>query len=330
VASRLSAPVFGAPAEYLGPGKWEVTVSWRYQKSDKHFVGHEYQKQRTTENSQVINRINQLDLSATRNYAHDWSLEIAVPYLMATRSYPIRDASGTVFDRSEMQARGMGDLTLVPKKWLWDRSTHPKGNISLGLGVKLPTGQNNTTDTRKRFDTATSTYTYDVETNDQSIQPGDGGFGIVFDAQAYRFFANNRFAGYGTASYLANPQAVSGVQTYRSAPGEDLMSIADVYLVDAGVAWYPVGGWGLSLAGRAEGVPVYDLFGSSRGFRRPGYAISIEPGVSWTHGAHTVSVQIPYAVDRARLRSVPDRENGTHGDAAFADWLVLAGYTRRF
>lgn len=328
MASRLDAPVFGAPADYQGPDKWEVSVSWRYQKSDRHFVGHEEQKQRQTEQSQVINRINQADVSATRKYSRGWRFTTSIPYLMAQRSSPVRDASNIVIDRSETQARGLGDLTLVGRKWLWAPSSNPKGNISLGFGVKLPTGANNVVDTRKRF--ASGTFTYTVQTVDQSIQPGDGGFGLVFDFQMFRRFGNDRFAAYGNGTYLANPQAVSGIQTYRSAPGEDLMSIADQYIARTGIAWYPGKGWGLSLGGRAEGVPVYDLLGSSRGFRRPGYAISAEPGVSWTKGAHTISLQVPFAVDRARLRSVPDRDNGTAGDAAFADYLVLAGYIRRF
>jgi len=328
VASRLDAPVFGAPGDYQGPDKWEVSVSWRYQKSDRHFVGHEEQTQRQTEHSAVVNRIHQADISATRNYDHGWRFTVSVPYLMARRSSPVRDASNVVIDRSETQARGLGDLTLVGRKWLWKPSSKPKGNISLGFGCKLPTGADNVVDTRKRF--SNGTFTFTEQTVDQSIQPGDGGFGLVFDLQMYRRFASDRFAAYANGTYLANPQAVSGVETYRSAPGEEIMSIADQYIARTGIAWFPGKGWGLTLGGRAEGVPVYDLLGSSRGFRRPGYAISAEPGVSWTKGAHTISLQVPFALDRARLRNVPDRENGGAGDAAFADYVVLAGYIRRF
>lgn len=329
MASRLDAPVFGAPADYHGPDKWELTFSWRYQKSDKHFVGHEEQKYRETEQSQVINTINQAEVTATRKYSKGWRLSVGVPYLMAERSSPVRDASGEVVDRSITQARGIGDVTFTARKYLWDPATTPQGNISLGIGVKLPTGDNNVVDTRKRID-ATGAVTLTEQTVDQSIQPGDGGFGIVFDLQMFRYFGSNRFAAYGTGTYLANPEGVSGVETYRTNPGEEVMSIADQYLVRAGIAWYPGAGWGLSLGGRAEGVPVYDLFGSSDGFRRPGYAISVEPGVTWTHGAHTLALQVPVAWDRARLKSVPDRENGRHGDAAFADYLILVGYGRRF
>lgn len=116
----------------------------------------------------------------------------------------------------------------------------------------------------------------------------------------------------------------------RTAAGEDLLSIAEQYIVRRGIAWYPGIGWGLSLGGRGEDVPVYDLLGSSRGGRRPGYAISVEPGVTWTKGAHAISMRVSYALERARLKSAPDRDNDRWGDAAFADYLLLAGYIRRF
>ena len=52
-------------------------------------------------------------------------------------------------------------------------------------------------------------------------------------------------------------------------------------------------------------------------------------GLSACHGPEVIAV--PVAVYRNRLRSVPDRlEAGRHGDAAFADWLLLVGYSRRF
>jgi hypothetical protein len=36
------------------------------------------------------------------------------------------------------------------------------------------------------------------------------------------------------------------------------------------------------------------------------------------------------ALERNRRRSVPDIADGRHGDAAFADNLLLIGYSRRF
>jgi hypothetical protein len=81
---------------------------------------------------------------------------------------------------------------------------------------------------------------------------------------------------------------------------------------------------------RYEGVKVRDLIGGSLGFRRPGYALSVEPGMQFERGKTTWSLNIPVAVQRNRKRSVPDLMQGKAGDAAFADYLILVGYARSF
>src|SRR5207247_9543906 len=116
----------------------------------------------------------------------------------------------------------------------------------------------------------------------QWIQPGDGGFGIVVDADGFVRFAKDRLTAYLGGTYLINPQDTNGVATYRSAPGEEIMSIADQYIARGGVAWFPGKGFGLSLGLRAEGIPTYDFIGASNGFRRPGHALSVDPGVPST------------------------------------------------
>jgi hypothetical protein len=79
-----------------------------------------------------------------------------------------------------------------------------------------------------------------------------------------------------------------------------------------------------------EGVPVEDWVGGSQGFRRPGYGISIEPGVTWSKGRYSVAISAPVALERNREKSVSELERGTHGDAAFADWFLTASFTVRF
>jgi hypothetical protein len=77
-------------------------------------------------------------------------------------------------------------------------------------------------------------------------------------------------------------------------------------------------------------VPVRDLIGADDGFRRPGFAISVEPQIVFMHGADVFSMSVPIALYRNRQRSVPDQQNGTHGDAAFADWLLLLSWAHPF
>lgn len=332
MASRLDAPVLGAFDEFAsGDHKWEVSFSWRYQKSDKHFRGTHEETNRTAEHSEVINTIHLAEIGIRYNFDARNSISVGIPYLIAERSHPIRDENRETVDRSVLNSTGLSDITIVGHRLMLDPAVPHRGNVSLGLGIKLPTGQPNVTDTRERLEDGERVLT--VETVDQSVQPGDGGFGVIVDMSSFlQLRSEGDLAAYASGAYLINPEGTNGVHTFRSAPGEEIMSIADQYVFRAGLIASPRSWNGVSvgLGGRFEGVPVHDLFGSSEGFRRPGYAVSVEPSLSWTHGPHSLSVAVPIAVQRNRERSVPDIANGRHGDAAFADYLIIAGYWRRF
>jgi hypothetical protein len=43
-----------------------------------------------------------------------------------------------------------------------------------------------------------------------------------------------------------------------------------------------------------------------------------------------LSVNVPWAVERNRKKSVSDYQNRIHGDAAFADYSVIVGISKRF
>jgi hypothetical protein len=280
----------------------------------------------------VINTINLVELGVRYNFSEQWSLSLGIPYFSAERSNPIRDSNRVVVDRSVVEAHELGDITLTARHLFWDPREHANSNVSMGLGIKLPTGKDDVYDSRERLANngqRVSTY----EAVDQSIQPGDGGWGAIFDLQAYQRIRDTGGSVYAVGSYLFNPEDTNGVPTFRGAVGEEVMSIADQYLVRAGVSWSGAGwkGFGMSLGGRWEGVPVEDLIGDSNGFRRPGFALSVEPGLSYSKGPHAFSLSVPVAVHRDRQRSVPDRlVPGRHGDAAFADYVVMLGYWKKF
>lgn len=242
------------------------------------------------------------------------------------RSLAILD--GRVVPRYATQAGGIGDLSVMARGWLFDPSKDARQNISLGLGMKIPTGKNHVTDS---FPDST------VRTVDPSIQSGDGGWGIIFEATVFKMLGDHCTL-FSTGDYLSNPKGTNGVRTFRPRPSEAIMSVADQYLGRLGIA-VPV--WSKrklsgTLAARIEGVPVRDLFGPSTGFRRPGYAVSIEPGLVFSYGFNTVSVSVPFDIQRNRQKSVPDEIDHPitprpgNGDAAFADYLLLIGYSRTF
>jgi hypothetical protein len=206
----------------------------------------------------------------------------------------------------------------------------------VGLGLKLPTGDKNAEDDVWVFNNATRTLETVRRPVDQSIQPGDGGLGVVAEVQAFKGVGSLTL--FASASYLFNPKGTNGVPTNRGRPTEAIMSVADQYAARVGVAGAGprLKGLGWSLGARLEGLPVEDVFGSNDGFRRPGYSIGVEPGVSYSWRANSVSLSVPYLVRRVRNTSVSDRivsaERGTDatGDAAFADYVIIAGFTRRF
>ena len=219
---------------------------------------------------------------------------------------------------------GIGDMSVSNGHvWLLDpgREIPPKHNISFAFGVKLPTGNEGVTD-------VVNGRTVVV---DQSIQVGDGGWGFAIGTDIYKRLPWKMTA-YSSGLYLFNPRNTNGVLTGRGRASESIMSVSDQYLGRAGVLFHVPKTRGLtaSFGARMEGVPVRDAFGKSDGFRHPGYAISLEPGVNYVRGRDTWSFSVPVPIERNRRANVSDIRDGRHGDAAFADYLIVAGWSHRF
>ncbi len=231
-------------------------------------------------------------------------------------------------NRHTMQANGIGDPRLMAyRNFQLEAVSERSRGLTLGIGIKLPTGQDDVKDTA--FLTSGP-----VQRNvDQSIQPGDGGTGVILEFQGYRQFGSDglNFA-FASGSYLINPRNTNGVATHRGRASEAIMSVPDSYQFRTGLARVLSEANRLTgdLALRLEGVPPEDLIGGSDGFRRPGHALYLEPGLSMERGLHRLTVSAPYAIDRNRSRSVSDRLVGGHGDAAFADWLLQVSYSYRW
>ena len=89
--------------------------------------------------------------------------------------------------------------------------------------------------------------------------------------------------------------------------------------------------WGKEKAAGWLQILDRNLIGQSNGFRRPGYAISADPGFLYSRWGYVFSCNVPWAIERNLKRSVPEIENGFRdGSAAFADYIVLLGFFRRF
>jgi hypothetical protein len=324
------------PSEHeAAGGTLQTSIAYRWLNSDRHFVGSEEQKQRKREGSQVINESSFVDLAFTYAFNDRYSATLTIPYASHDRSSVVRDSNRKILQRYHTQNSGLADLRLMGSMWLLEPKTHPDGNVALGLGLDLPTGKKDATDTFQVFDPATQKVVAQERTVDQSIQLGDGGYGVLIDLYAYRHLLD-RLSVFVNGFYAITPQETSGVPTFRRNPFESEMSIADSFMARAGFDYLllPQHNLSISFGARVEGVPVEDLVGGSDGFRRPGYAVSVEPAITANVGSYTLNLSAPYAVYRNRTRSVADRRQsaatGTfeHGDAAFADYLLMFSFSK--
>ncbi len=328
VAIKGTAGICSKPADAKG---WEMNLNNRYFKSYKHFVGTTEQTQRVKNGSNVINHSYELDITATRTINLRWSLGLSLPILDFSRSSLYEHDGAT---RHTTHSFGIGDARVAAYRWMFDPLKSHKGNIQLGLGIKLPTGSYNYQDFfYKKADSSV------LGPVDQSIQPGDGGTGITFELNSFYNFTH-QLGVYGSFYYLSNPREVNGTSTARggvpSATAKkyntDVMSVPDLFMGRAGIS-YMAGKFNFSGGVRVEGLPSKDLIGGSRGFRRPGYIVSAEPGITYVAKKTSFNINVPFALKRDRTQSNADKRitaaTGvyTQGDAAFADYLISAGIT---
>jgi hypothetical protein len=296
-----------------------LSVGYRYQPSSRHYIGTVEQVQREIQNRQIQNIYHLVDFSLERQITPRWSVSAAVPVLFAYRNQLYAPVG-------KYNVNALGDATVGVRAWIFRPSTESGDNISVGVSLKIPTGKYNATG--NATDRSGKPI---IATADQSVQAGDGGTGFAIDIQAYHHTYLSTVL-YFSATYLFNPRDTNGVSTFRTAKGEEVMSVTDQYLYRGGLAHAvpKIRGLAASVGGRMEGVPVRDALGASNGFRRPGYAISVEPGLLYGYSKYTLAATAPLAVERNRKISVADYQNHTHGDAAFADFSLIFSVSRRF
>ncbi len=291
-----------------------LTTGFRTYSSFHHYVGTVYQVQRAILGNQVENHVDLYDLGINYQLTPRLSLIADIPALTASRHQEGSNPFNTY------RSGDIGDVTVGVQSWIWRPPTESHGNIALSASLKLPTGVSDASGPSISSKGIVSTIGFD-----ESIQPGDGTWGFSLATNAYRELYFHTY-GYFTGSWLFSPADTTGINQANSA--------TDQYLWRGGFSRNipKLRGLGLSFGGRMEGVPVRDAFGKSDGFRRPGYVISVEPGVMYSWHRYSVNASGPWAIQRNRKRSVQDIAKGptAHGDAAFSDYTIIASFSRSF
>ena len=335
---RNNAPVFGANASpYQQPGEWQVSFSSRNLISNDHYNGTVEQHERQERQNYITNRQNLVDVGVTRVVTPRLSLSLGVPFVYS--AWAFRDPSSPLPGpriESAQWGRGIGDISVTSRYWIFNPETHAGWNVAAGAGLKLPTGNSRH---QAKFVNVRGAVAgilgntvpgfvrrEELQYVDQSVQPGDGGWGLMLESHA--FWNVRRAFVFGSASYLANPRDTNDTPSIGAILGVStvLNSVPDQYLARVGAAMPVWKGFGASLAWRVEGVNRYDLIGKSNGFRRPGTSMFVEPGVSYSNGSHTVAFNVPIGYYYNRHRN-PYTNNP--GDATFPRHIFLTSYSYR-
>jgi hypothetical protein len=326
IVARSNGEVGGPQSEggYLQPGDFNFGIGYRHQFSFRHFVGPTEQTYRIEQGNQVMNKINLENFSVTYQLTPRFSLTADIPLLSASRH---THNSAITYTSS-----GIGDTSFMVEGWVFNPKENTKGNIQFGLGILFPSGKDNVSNNVSSVPGATPVDTI----VDYSVQPGQGGWGLPMQWSAFKNVYGSQL--YFNGSYTAMLSDINSV--YRTGAKANALTltqynaVSDQYLMEAGIA-HPISyvkGLTFTFGPRMEGVPARNLFpvGDNLGFRRPGFAISVEPGFQYVRGGQVLTAEVGKAFYRDRTVSVPDQLTGGHGDAAFADWVWLASYSVRF
>jgi hypothetical protein len=317
---RQTSPLFGATPQ-SEVGAWTLTLTGRSSKADIHYNGTVRQRQRETEGTYVVNRQNSLTATLAYQLSPRISFNVGIPYVEASWGIP-SPRSGGPAARANENAHGLGDITTLARVALFNPMTTLRTwNLLVGGGVKLPTGNNEATDVYPDGNGNNNAERY----VDISVHPGDGGWGAILDLTGYK--AMGRVTAFGSSTWLASPSdtgtASRGNLVVNLTPS-NINTVSDQFVFRAGTTVAINRYISASIAWRMEGVPRYDMFGASHGFRRPGVEMYWEPGVTITAGRHAVSFNLPVGYYYNRFRNP---YTGNPGDSTFPEYVSIATYS---
>lgn len=316
---RFISPVVGGQGDvYLTRHTWQVGLSYRRLASDQFVVGREVRNDLGPGGQAPSIRNNSIAVSVAYALSNRLSVTASLPFTEGkeARIYPDNQRHGT-------SAAGPGDANVVATLWLRGTGLEPRGNLAVGFGFKAPTGSNHAEDdfwnkngTIVRFPV------------NQSIQPGDGGWGLIFEIQGFQPIFSRTYL-YAAGSYIANPRKVTDVARAPTNPA--LWGVPDTYDARAGVSTRVGQGIALSLGARLDATSKRDLIGGGAhiGYRRPGMVGYVDPGVAVTRGSRTFSLSIPLRAYKNYRPSYLDQVTGSPGGGGLATYLILASFSQR-
>jgi hypothetical protein len=315
---------------------WQLNINNRYFKAWRDFKG--TRNQNTPKQNESIIRSYLMDLSLSKFLNNGWSLNFSLPVSSNSRETSL-EHGGANTTRHTTRSFGLGDIRITAYKWLSQSAVKQRANIQIGLGIKFSTGDYKYQDYFYRNDS-----TKVLSAVNPSIQLGDGGTGIITELNLFYLLNPARTISlYGNFYYLTNPREQNGTAftagripaRIDSLANSFVVSVPDQYSLRAGLN-FNIKDWAFSIGLRDEGIPVHDLFGGSEGLRKPGYNVSIEPGIVYKMKKTAFYAYVPFIITREIKQNVPEKFKTQYAGVYTAstggsgDYQVFAGVQVKF
>lgn len=322
---RFVVPIsLGGEGQTYQPGReWRATLAYRSLLSNDWFIGTEERDAAAPGGSSPVFEIHTALLDLAYGFNNRVRARISVPFSRGVLTRTWADGQ-----EHAQTASGIGDISVQGEAWVFDPRTHERGNVGIGLGFKAPTGSYTKP---SQFYLGSGPVDFPA---DQTIQPGDGGWAILSQVQAFQQFGE-RTSVYAFGSYMLSPKTESDV-TGAPAPAPNFnrkWSVPDVYSLRAGAAFnlLPDQGVSVSLGARFDGIPVRDLIGGGdeTTIKRTSRILYAEPGLSYSRGRDSFTLSVPWRVKVNRLKSLYEQQNNGVNGGGFAKYLIFASYSRR-
>jgi len=250
------------------------------------------------------------------------SLDLTLPFLSGYSQ--VVQGSPASHQLYQWHTGGFGDMAIQAEYWLNDPTKVSRLQGSVDVGIKMPTGA----------DDLTGPGPNGTMPLDEATQLGNGGWAVLLRAQG-TMQLGGPFALYGSGYYGLSLTEHSDVPQGGKLPNGALAfrGVPDTYSGRLGGAYFLPFFEGLvfTAGGRINGVTVRDVIGGGDlSFRRPGYEVYFEPGLSWTLGRNVASLSVPIRIYQKQLNSLLDQAQGMVRGSDFVPYLVVASFARRF
>jgi hypothetical protein len=320
--SRLATPLAGAQGDvYLPQSAWQIGIGYRSYSANQRVVGHDVFN--NLPDGRPANQIGATTIDVNAEYAvsNRLALTLDIPYVRASANTWYPDLL-----RHRIATSGIGDVTLIAREWLRPAGLfQPGGNLSIGLGVKAPTGQYKYSVPYWQANGSVMQFPAHIST-----EPGDGGWGIIVQSEAFRPIHGLWYL-YGAGTYTMSTKVTNGVPVAPNSP--ITWAVPDTWDGRAGVSYaaWPDRGLATSLGIRFDGTPMGDVFGGRDNSQRfPAVGGFVEPGLSLNMGRNNLQVTVPFRIYQDYNRSTVDMATNASGGGGMTRFMLVTSYSVRF